>query len=148
MPSASIHTEIIIHASPQKVFEYVSDLTRHGEWTADTVQVIALSAGQITVGSRYRSTAQSRGITFNAEIEITEYNPPKSFTFTGSDQSGKFSHRFTFEQHADGTLLKRQTQLGANLIQTPIFLIALYPLRVLAAKKALRLLKQKIETMN
>jgi len=145
MPSASIRAEISINASPKKVFDYVSDLIQHGEWSADSVQIVALSSGSIAVGHQYRSTARSRGITFKAEMEVTEYDPPRYFAFKGFDETGKFSHRFTFQPHGDGTLVTRQTHLDANLIQMPVFLIALYPLRVYAAKKALRLLKEKIE---
>src|SRR5215510_7221848 len=132
MPSASIQAKVVINAPTKKVFDYVSDLTRHGEWSADSVQIVALSPGQIAVGSRYRSTVQSRGITFNAEMEVTEYDSPTCFAFKGSDETGTFSHRFIFEPSTDGTLVIRQTHLGANLIQTLVFLVALYPVRVFA----------------
>ena len=145
MPSASIQTKVVINAPVKQVFDYVSDITRHGEWSADSVQIVPLSSGPIAVGHQYLSTAQSRGITFKAEIEVTEFGPPKRFAFKGSDETGQFSHRFTFELQRDGTLVTRQTHLSANWIQTPIFLVALYPLRVFAARKALRLLKEKIE---
>jgi hypothetical protein len=62
MPTTSISFHTNINARPEVVFAYIADLTQHGEWTANPVQIEALSSGPVTVGSRYRSTAHVNGI--------------------------------------------------------------------------------------
>jgi uncharacterized protein YndB with AHSA1/START domain len=148
MPPASFRVQIPINAAPAKVYAYVSDLTRHGEWSSDPVQIIALTSGPVTAGSRYRSTAQSHGVTFNTELEVTEYNPPSRFAFEGEDGTGKFSHVFTFQAQGGGTLVTRRIQFEATLIQWLVFLAVLYPVRIPSAKRTLQQLKQKMEGLR
>ena len=145
MPPASFRVRILINAAPDQVYDYVMDLTRHGEWSADPVQIVALTSGPVTAGSRYRSTAQSHGVTFKTELEVTEYNPPSRFAFEGEDATGKFSHVFTFQPQAGGTLVTRRIRFDATLIQWLVFLVVLYPVRIPSAKRTLQQLKQKIE---
>ena len=145
MPIASFRVSIKINASPDKVFAYISDLTRHGEWAADPLQIAALTPGQISMGSRYRSTAQSHGITFNTELEVTEYSAPSRFAFVGEDATGKFSHVFTFQTHQGGTLLTRRINFTASFFQWLVFWVLLYPARIPSARRTLELLKARLE---
>jgi uncharacterized protein YndB with AHSA1/START domain len=145
MPLASFRVHILIHAPPSKVFDYVSDLTRHGEWSSDPIQIMALTPGDVTVGSRYRSTAQSHGVTFQTELEVMEYNPPSRFAFRGADATGKFDHLFTFQPYDRGTLVTRRIRFEATLMQWLVFLVVLYPVRIPSAKRTLSRLKEKME---
>ncbi len=148
MPPASFRVSVLINVRPDKVFDYVSDLTRHGEWSSDPVQITALTSGKVRVGSRYRSTAQSHGVTFNTDLEVTEWNPPSQFGFQGEDATAKFSHLFTFRPYNDGTLVTRWIRFDATLIQWLAFLVVLYPVRIPSAKRTLQLLKEKMEAMD
>ncbi len=148
MPPASFRVSVLIDAQPGKVFDYVSDLTRHGEWSSDPVRIVPLAAGEIGVGSRYRSTAESHGVTFNTDLEVTEWNPPSQFGFRGGDATGKFSHVFTLRPHKDGTLVTRRIRFDATLVQWLLFLVVLYPVRIPSAKRTLQLLKEKMETLD
>ncbi len=145
MPPASFRVHVVIDAPPAEVFEYISDLTRHGEWAADPLEINALSSVPTGVGSRYRSTAQSHGVTFNTDLEVTEYVPLSSFTFQGADATGRFWHRFTFEPHGQETLVTRHTHFTATLSQWLVFWLALYPVRIPSAKRTLELLKARME---
>lgn len=145
MPVASFSVSTNILAAPETVFAYISDLTRHPEWASDPVKITAITNGPVGVGSRYRSEAQSHGITFKAELTVTEYDPPKRFGFSGSDATGNFSHEFVLTPQHNGTHLQRNITFDATFTQWLTFLIVLYPVRIPSAKRTLQLLRQRLE---
>jgi Polyketide cyclase / dehydrase and lipid transport len=145
MPPASFHVSIDIHASPQAVFAYVSDLTKHGEWSANPVQIQPLVSGPVVVGSRYHSHAQLNNLQFETDLVITDYVPPTRFGFSGEDSTGKFQHLFIIQPTPNGTHLERQVSFSLSLRQWLLFLLILYPIRLPAAHKALAALKARLE---
>src|ERR1043165_2228771 len=46
---------VVIRAQPEAVFAYISDLTRHPEWSGGNLKVDALSSGPVAVGMQYVS---------------------------------------------------------------------------------------------
>jgi hypothetical protein len=104
-----------------------------------------VSPGPVGVGSHYRSLAHVNGIPFTAEFQVTKHQPPAHFAFTGHDQTGRFEHQFTFQPYDNGTRITRQVNFALTLRQWLMFAILIYPVRLPAAKKALRQLKQRLE---
>ena len=145
MPPASFHVSTDIQAPPQTVFAYLSDLTKHGEWSANPVQIQPLTTGLIVVGSRYHSHAELNGLQFETDLEVTTYQPPTQFGFKGEDSTGKFQHLFTLQSSASGTYLTRTVTFSLTLRQLLLFLLILYPVRLPAARKALLALKTHLE---
>ena len=145
MPQASFRVRTTINAEPEVIFGYVADLAQHGQWAANQLQIEPVSPGPAAVGSRYRSMAQVNGITFIAELQVTKYQPPREFAFAGEDETGRFEHRFTIQPHAHGAQVERQVRFTLTPRQWLMFLLLLYPVRLPAAKKALGLLKRRVE---
>jgi len=145
MPKASFRVQTTIYAKPEVVFAYVTDLTKHGEWAANPVQIKAISPGSVMVGSRYHSTAQVKGLVFTTELRVTAYQPPSGFAFTGEDTTGRFEHQFAFRPYNHGTRVERQVNFALTWPQWLMFEISLYPVRLPAARKALNLLKARLE---
>jgi uncharacterized protein YndB with AHSA1/START domain len=145
MPNASFRVRTTINAAPEVIFASIADLSLHSQWAANQLLVEPISPGPVTLGHRYRSTAQVNGITFTAELQITTYQPPFVFAFAGEDQTGQFEHRFTIRPTAHGAQVERHVRFTLTLRQWLLFLVLLYPVRLPAAKKALLLLKQRIE---
>ena len=145
MPNASLHIGVHINARPEQVFAYVSDLTKHGEWSAHPLSIRALTSGSIRVGSEYRSQAVANGIEFNAKLHVTEYEPPLRFSFVGEDSTGRFEHRFTLQQQNGGTRVERSIRFDLTFRQWLIFLVLFFPVRLPAARKALNQLKTKMQ---
>src|SRR5262245_54701013 len=143
MPTYSAGVDI--GARPEDVFAYVADLTRHGEWSADPLRVEALTPGPIAVGSRYRSTAHVQGRPIEAELRVTEHQPPSRFAFVATDITGAYEHQFTFRPHEDGTRVERNISASLSLPQRLLFLVV-YPFRKLPnTKAALSKLKVRLE---
>ncbi len=102
-------TDTYIDASPEKVFAYVSDLTTNGDWSADPLEIEAVSDDPIGVGSEYRSVAQFRGGIVNSTLRVTEYEPSSRFSFEGTEPDSIHTHEFTFAPEDGGTRMERVT---------------------------------------
>ena len=57
MSSVVSNYQIGIDAKPEDVFAYVSDLTKHGEWS-ENLTVESVSDGEVAVGREDRSTGK------------------------------------------------------------------------------------------
>lgn len=143
MPSPTFSVSTEIHAPPDAVFAYVSDLTKHGEWAANDLRVQALDNAPVGVGKKYSSLATVRGREFRADLLVTQYNAPNVFAFSGKDETGKFTHRFTFEKIANGTRVTRTVSFDLSFPQYLFYLVALNRVRLPAARQALRRLQEK-----
>ncbi|MBA3533268.1 MAG: SRPBCC family protein [Ardenticatenales bacterium] len=137
--------DIHLATSPEETFAYVSDLTRHGEWSADPLEIEPLSPDPIAAGKEYRSAAQVRGQTIQATLRVTEVSSPSRFAFAVEDVTGKYDHLFTFHPEQGGTRVKRSITAQLSLGQR-LFFYFVYPfVKRPNAQEALRRLKNKLE---
>jgi len=84
---APITETIEINRSPDDVFAYVEDLTRHGEWQEGIVSVTLQTDGPTHVGTRAVEVRRIGGREQTQTYEITEHDPPRRFGFRGVDGS-------------------------------------------------------------
>jgi uncharacterized protein YndB with AHSA1/START domain len=72
---------VAINAPPEKVFDYVSNLTRHPEWSGGKLKIEALTPGPVAVGSQYKSYEEVAGqqnrpnelrVTKKDKLEVTD----------------------------------------------------------------------------
>lgn len=140
--------QILIHAPLQSVFDYVSDLTRHPEWSGGQLKIEAVAPGPIAVGKEYVSRGEvavqkDRPNT----VQISQYESPHTFGFVANDPDfGKVSHVFTFTEQDGGVLVKRALTLSLNPIMAFLFRFFIYPLIGRPSMdKSLALLKAKLE---
>lgn len=143
MPSYGVQTEI--NAPAADVFAYISDLTRHGQWSADPLE-IRLVEGDGGVGSRYRSIAKSKGKTITAEIAVTESDSPTMFAFEVSDLTGRYTHKFALQAYGQVTRLERRiTTSRLSPAQRVLFYIVYPTVKRPNAQRALAKLKTRLE---
>jgi uncharacterized protein YndB with AHSA1/START domain len=146
VPGTKAKYSVFIAASPEDVFSYVSDLSKHGEWTADPLKIEAADDAPIGVGKVYRSEVEFRGKMVIGEEIVTEHQPSRRFAFHVKDSTSEHDHTFTFTPQGEGTLMERTAHgqwsfatwliaatLGGPLIGKP------------AMKKAFARLKEKLE---
>src|SRR5437867_8802782 len=91
-----------VNVDPQKAFNYLSDITKHGEWATHLVEARKTSEGPIAVGSTFETVGKQFG-THRAEVKITELVPTKKIVFEAQDDSGQFRHSFTLAAAGGGT---------------------------------------------
>lgn len=146
-PITNTH-RVVINARPEAVFAYVSDLTRHPEWSGGRLKVEAVSLGPVSAGSQYLSRGDVAGQKDRPnELRVTQYQPPARFAFVAKDPGfGDVSHEFTFKPQADGTLMERTVIVTMPPVRAFLFRAFIHPLvGKPMMDKALAALKAKLE---
>jgi len=121
--------QIFVHAPLQPAFDYLSDLTRHPEWSGG-LKIEPLTPGPIAVGKEYRSQGEvavqkDRPNT----VRISRYEPPHTFGFIARDPSfGEVSHVFTLAGKDDSVLITRTMTVNLNILLAFLFRFFIYPL--------------------
>ena len=139
---------VLIKAQPETVFNYVSDLTRHPEWSGGRLKIEPVSAGPVAVGSQYLSHGDVAGQKDRLnELRVTQYQAPTRFAFTAKDPDfGEVSHEFTFKPQDGGTLMERTVTLAMPSVRAFAFRTFIYPLiGKPMMDKAVATLKTKLE---
>ena len=95
---------VYINASPEAVYDYVSDIGRHPEWAHERLD--------ITVGDK---PTQQTGATFDyithfmgdapGKGVVTEANRPGTFTYEVEDKDGRYRWTFDIKPEGNGTRL-------------------------------------------
>jgi uncharacterized protein YndB with AHSA1/START domain len=141
--------QVLVNAPLQSTFDYVSDLTRHPEWSGGELKIEAVTPGPIAVGKEYRSRGEvavqkDRPNT----VRISEYVPPHKFGFVSNDPDfGDVSHVFTFTAQNGGVLIDRTMTVSLNPIVAFLFRFFIYPfVGRPSMNKSLAKLKDKLET--
>jgi uncharacterized protein YndB with AHSA1/START domain len=143
--------QIHVHAPLQAVFDYVSDLTRHPEWSGGELKIEAVSPGPIAAGKEYRSRGE---VAIQKDrpntVQVTVYEPPHKFGFVANDPGfGKVSHIFTFTEQDGGVLIKRTMTVNLNPIVAFGFRFVVYPLiGSPSMEKSMASLKAKLEASS
>ena len=137
--------QIGIDAKPEDVFAYLSDLTKHGEWS-ENLTVEAVSGGEAAAGSEYRSTGKMMGKQVQNTIRITELESPSRLSFEASEGSNSFLQEITLSQQGEGTLLERRVSMEMNPVMALMYQLLAGPLVANPSmNKSLKSLKAKME---
>ncbi len=140
--------EILVHAPLQAVFDYVSDLTRHPEWSGGQLKIEALTPGPVAVGKEYVSRGE---VAVQKErpntVRITKYESPHTFAFVSHDPDfGEVPHVFTFTQQDGGVLVQRTMTVTLDPLKAFLFRSLVYPfIGRPSMDKAMARLKARLE---
>ena len=141
--------KILVQAPLQSVFDYVSDLTRHPEWSGGELKIEAVNPGPIAIGKEYASRGE---VAIQKDrpntVRISEYRPPYTFGFVANDPDfGDVSHVFTFTEQNDRVLIQRAMTISLNPIMAFLFRFFIYPfVGRPSMDKSLAMLKERLET--
>jgi uncharacterized protein YndB with AHSA1/START domain len=145
MSSVVSNYQIGIDAKPEDVFAYVSDLTKHGEWS-ENLTVESVSDGEVAVGREYRSTGKMMGKQVQNTIRITEFESPSRISFETNDGSNDFLQEIKLSQQGEGTLLERRVSMEMNPMMALMFKLLAGPMVANPSmNKSLKNLKAKME---
>lgn len=140
--------QVLVRATLPSVFDYVSDLSRHPEWSGGELKIEAVTSGPIAVGKEYFSRGE---VVVQKDrpnkVRITDYEPPRKFGFVATDPDvGDVSHIFTFAEQKDGILIERTMTLSLHPIVALLFRFFVYPLiGSPSMNKSLARLKSRLE---
>src|SRR5579862_7589481 len=78
---ANITSTVEIARTPEEVFAYIDEVTRHGEWQEGLLSARLDTDGPVRVGSRVTEVRKIGGRELTMSYEITEHDPPRAFAF-------------------------------------------------------------------
>ena len=141
--------QVQVNAPLQTVFDYVSDLTRHPEWSGGELKIEAVTPGPIAVGKEYRSRGE---VAIQKDrpntVRVSAYEPLHKFGFVANDPDfGDVSHVFSFKEQNGGVQIERAMTVSLNPIVALGFRFFVYPLiGSPSMNKSMRMLKEKLES--
>ena len=101
---------ISIEAPASQVYDYVADLTRHGEWGGHGLEVTKTTEGPAAVGSVFSTTAKQFG-TQREQSTITELAPGSAFAWESTGALGRARHRFSLSGDGGSTTLTKSAEI-------------------------------------
>ena len=106
------------------VFDYVADVSRHGEWGSadDHMKATAEQPGPPAIGSRYKAEGMLNGKLNRSAVTITALEPPKRLAFDAEDSNSVFHHEFTFSPAGGGTHVERHVTMTKGPFYFPLVL--------------------------
>jgi len=116
--------EIDVNAPPSKVFDYVADVSRHGEWGSadDGMKASAQKPGAPAVGARYDAEGILNGKLNKSVVTITGLDAPKRVAFDAQDANSIFHHEFQITSAGGGTHVVRQVSMTKGPFYFPLVL--------------------------
>jgi uncharacterized protein YndB with AHSA1/START domain len=113
--------ETTIKATPDKVFDYVADLTKHPEWASHDTSVTAQTPGPAKVGSVYKTVGHQFG-TQNETVTVTDYEPGRKFGFESVGKIGTVRHGFELAPAGDSTRVTKWTEIVKASLMTKLMM--------------------------
>jgi uncharacterized protein YndB with AHSA1/START domain len=99
---AAIVESIEIDRRPEDVFSYLLDPSHLPDWQESAVAVRRLDDGPVSVGSRVVVTRRVGSRDREMTNELTELNPPSSWTVRGTDTAIRATAKGRIEPVANG----------------------------------------------
>ena len=144
-----LNLETHVKAPIDAVFAAFSDIENSAANIEGIDRVEMLTDGPVGKGTRFRETRTMFGKEATEEMEITQFDPPKSYTVEADSCGSHFTSVISFVEKDGGTLVTMAMTSKANTFMAKL----MTPLGFLfagAAKKAMRGdfedLKKHIET--
>src|SRR3972149_1695819 len=91
--------ELSINAPPDKVFAYVSDISRHPE------------RAPVGVGAKFSSVGHQMGMDSRDEVTVTEHSPAQRFSYEARSKEGLFRHVIELRPQEAGTRVAKSMEV-------------------------------------
>jgi Polyketide cyclase / dehydrase and lipid transport len=137
-----------VKAPQSKVFDYVADVSRHGEWGSadDHMKASAEKPGPAAVGARFKADGMLNGKANPSVVTITALDSPKRLAFDAEDSNSVFHHEFVFSPAGGGTHVERNVTMTKGPFYFPIVLALFKSTVQKNYNGAMSNLKAKLET--
>jgi len=138
---------IVVQRPQQEVFDYLSQVARHGEWSPKPWRVEG-DPGPLKLGTKFTSYGWVPGDKDHRnEVEVTECDPPSRITWeTDEVKEGHFVNTFVLSPEGSGTEVERTFEFP----ELKGFIRVIFP--VISAvlvkpnfRKAMDMFKQRLE---
>jgi uncharacterized protein YndB with AHSA1/START domain len=110
--------EETIAAPVQQVFELFTDLNHMAEHVDAITRLEVIGKGPVGKGTRFRSTRVMMGKEATEEMEITAFDPPRSYRLEATAAGTRFATIYRFEGG------QRETRVTMETTTTPLSFMA------------------------
>jgi uncharacterized protein YndB with AHSA1/START domain len=109
----SVIASVTIAKPPEQVFAYLSDVTKHAEWSPKPFRIENLSgpAGKGTTFTSYGTIPGDKN--HRNDVEITEYDPPSRFALRSAEKDQYFDNTFEISAEGAGSKVVRTMDMPA-----------------------------------
>jgi len=108
---ATIEKQTTINAPAEKVFKYLSDFPRHGEWAAHRLQIKQTSEGAVGVGTTFACVGHMMGQDHADQVTITEFVPNSRIAFESVGDAGQWRHYIQLQEESGGSRLTKGSEI-------------------------------------
>ncbi len=109
MPSGTVVADL--PASPEKVWEIITDLEHATDWVPDLISVKRLDSGPIRVGSQFDEVMNVQGRKMDVKVTIAQLDAPKVIAHTGEGKSVKINGKATITETPGGCRVMNEWSL-------------------------------------
>lgn len=139
-----------VDVSPDVAFDYLSDVSRHAEWSPRPFRVDPEPTLPLRQGDSFRSYGEIPGDKQHVnEVEVTVVDAPHRLVLTSEDRGKKYVHRFDVESVGSGSRITRTVQAARptgllRLVFPLVFRLFIDP----EVSKGMRMLKANLDGAN
>jgi uncharacterized protein YndB with AHSA1/START domain len=99
---------VSIDRPPAEVFAYVSDVSKHGEWSPKPMRVEGVAPGPVKTGDSFTSFGVIPGDkNHRNDVTVAESTPPTRLVFDSTEKGEHFINTFELQASGAGTTLTR-----------------------------------------
>jgi uncharacterized protein YndB with AHSA1/START domain len=103
-----VRTSVEVNRSPEIVFGYLADVSRHHEWSPKAYRVEGVQRGPVSMGTTFTSYGWvPRDADHRNDVEVTGFDPPRSLALTSTENGEQFYNTFTLTPRGKGTHVER-----------------------------------------
>lgn len=137
-----------IRATPEAVWDVISDLSTHPDWRPAVVELVQLTPGPLAVGAELREVLRWRGRTFELTDEVTRIEPPRRLTIAGGWKAASFELDLSLEPSPEGTTVTFDWPLVPRTRTMRLLAPLLKGAMQRATREEAELLKQLVESRS
>jgi uncharacterized protein YndB with AHSA1/START domain len=139
---------VTINATPEAVWRWVGDLSKHADWSPHDYSVEYVSGEPNSLGSTYRSVGWVPGDkSHRNEVEITELIPNSRLVLRADEEQGSFTNTFTLRPVREGTQVDYRLVFPKMSGMSAVIVPVLFPLVGKAdIRKRMSMLKTAVES--
>jgi len=131
---ASVRVTKTINADPQRVFELITDFEHAAEHIKGIDKVEIMTDGPVGVGTRIRETRTFFGRQAVETMEITQFQPGKSYTTFAVSSGCEYVSGFTVTPAGDGCEVAMDFQATPKTLMAKVFSIMSGPMIKMVVK--------------
>jgi hypothetical protein len=135
---------IDVNVPPQKAYEYLADVTKHGEWASHNLSAEKTSEGPIAVGTAFNTTGHQMG-TRTGVVTIRELVPGRKIVYESDDDTARIKHAFEIAPHNGGTRLTKSFETIKTGLLLTVFRPMMYVVAPRSLQNDLRKIKERLE---